>query len=258
MDIFQLIILGIVEGFTEFLPISSTAHLILTSRLLGLHESEFLKSFTIAIQLGAIFAVVLLYARRLVVDWEMNKRVLVAFLPTAVIGFGLYKIIKGIFFENIGVIILALFVGGVFLILFERFYKGHDEKGGTEVVSYTQAFLIGCAQACAVVPGVSRAGATIVGGMLLGVPRKAIVEFSFLLAIPTMAAATGYDLLKSGDGFTPDQFSLLAIGFVFSFFFALLGVRFFLHYIQHKSFIGFGVYRIAISFILGVYLLFWS
>lgn len=255
MDIFQLIILGVVEGFTEFLPISSTAHLILTSRLLGLQESEFLKSFTIAIQLGAIFAVVLLYARRLVVDWEMNKRVLVAFLPTAVMGFVLYKVIKGILFENVGIIVLTLFVGGVFLILFEYFHKERSNEGeDVEIISYTQAFLIGCAQAFAVVPGVSRAGATIVGGMLLGVSRKAIVEFSFLLAIPTMVAATGYDLLKSGDGFTSSQFLLLAIGFVFSFFFALLGVRFLLHYIQHKSFVGFGVYRIVISLILGVYL----
>lgn len=245
MNYLHAIILGIVEGFTEFLPISSTAHLVLASRILGILETDFVKTFIIVIQLGAILAVVVLYFNRLFKNIEMLKRVVVAFLPTAAIGFILYKIIKGLLLENFWIILASLFVGGVALIAFEKLHRPQDRA--VDMLSYKQAFFVGCAQSLAVIPGVSRAAATIVGGMLLGVPRTLIVEFSFLLAVPTMAAAAGYDLLKSAHGFGSGEFGMLAVGFITSFVFAWLGIKFLLNYIGSHSFSGFGVYRIVIS-----------
>ncbi len=247
MTFLQTIILGALEGFTEFLPISSTAHLLLTSRIFGLVDSDFLKSFTIVIQFGAILAVVVLYAGRFLKDWETNKRIIAAFVPTAAIGFGLYKIIKGFLFENTALILAALLIGGVLLIVFEIFYKKKPIRPiPLSELPYWRAVLIGAAQALAIIPGVSRAAVTIVGGMLLGVERKAIVEFSFLLAVPTMAAASGYDLLKNASQFSLGQFHLLLIGFTASFFFAIVSVRFLLNYIKNNSFTNFGIYRILL------------
>ena len=254
MDFFQVIVLAIVEGFTEFLPISSTAHLILASRILNIAESDFLKSFTIAIQLGAILAVVVLYSKRCFRDWEINKRVVVAFIPTAIIGAIFYKIIKGVFFESLALILFSLFSGGVLLIVFEIFYKKKkNQPVALKDLPYWKVMLIGVAQALAAVPGVSRAAATVVGGMLLGVSRKEIVEFSFFLAVPTMAAATAFDLSKSAGDFSLDQFHLVAAGFIASFVFAILGVKFILSYIQKNSFIGFGIYRIFLAIFLFVF-----
>ena len=248
MNFLHSIILGAVEGFTEFLPISSTAHIILTSRILGFAESEFLKTFTIVIQFGAILAVVALYWRTFLKDWETVKRIIVAFIPTAIIGFGLYKIIKGFFLVYIPLILASLFIGGAFLIVFEVFYKKSPmSKNASEIISYKKAFLIGLAQSLAVIPGVSRAAATIIGGLLLGIERKTIVEFSFLLAAPTMAAAAGYDFLKNFSEFSTNQFDTLMVGFLASFIFAMLGIKFLLNYIGKKSFAGFGVYRIILA-----------
>lgn len=244
MSLFHALLLGIVEGFTEFLPISSTAHLVLATKLLHIAESDFIKTFIIVIQLGAILAVILLYFRRLFRNPELMKRVVVAFLPTAAIGFVLYKIIKSLFLENLWIILASLFVGGVALIAFEKLHRPHDRA--VDMLSYKQAFFVGCAQSLAVVPGVSRAAATIVGGILLGIPRALIVEFSFLLAIPTMAAAAGYDLLKNASVISVTDFSALAVGFITSFVFAWLGVKFLLNYISRHSFTGFGMYRICL------------
>jgi len=255
MGIFELFVLSIIEGFTEFLPISSTAHLILASNALRLVETEFIKSFTIAIQFGAILAVVFLYGRRVLGDLDIAKKVIVAFIPTAVVGFLLYKVIKGVLFESQLVIIVALAAGGVFLIIFEYFFKEKDSSAvSMQDISYRQAFWVGCVQSLAVIPGVSRAAATIVGGMFGGVKKMAIVEFSFVLAVPTMAAAAGYDLYKTAGSFTGDQFNLLAAGFVISFFAALLGVKFLLNLIRHHTFTGFGIYRIAIALLFLVFL----
>src|SRR3989338_3409221 len=170
MTIVDALILGIVEGVTEFLPISSTGHLILTAQLLGL-SGEFVKSFEIAIQLGAILAVLVLYGARFLKNPQIQKNVLVAFLPAAVGGLLLYKIVKTVFFESIA------------LILFEKLYKGKEDT--LEKMSYRQAFSIGCFQVIAMVPGVSRAAATIIGGLPVGLSRPAVVYFSFLLAVPT-------------------------------------------------------------------------
>ncbi len=256
MDFLQSVILGVVEGFTEFLPISSTAHLILMGKILKISQTEFVKSFEIAIQLGAILAVVWLYWKRLFLNKAIIKRIIAAFLPTAVLGLLLYKFFKGVLMENIAVIVWALFLGGVLLIVFEL---RHKEKSyaveNIEKISYRQCFLIGAFQSLAMVPGVSRAGATILGGLLLGLKRKAIVEFSFLLAVPTMLAATGYDLLKTGAGFSSNQFGVLAAGFLTSFFVAILSIKFLLHYVQKNNFISFGVYRIIIGLIMFLWLI---
>jgi len=251
MNFLQSLILGTVEGFTEFLPISSTAHLILTAKILKISQTEFVKSFEIAIQLGAILAVVWLYRRRFFLDKETIKRIIAAFLPTAIFGFLFYKFFKEFLMENTSLIVWTLFLGGVFLIVFEFWYK---EKLGTvedvAKISYRQSLLIGVFQSAAMIPGVSRAAATILGGLFLGLKRKTIVEFSFLLAVPTILAATGYDLLKTGSDFSLDQLGILVVGFLVSFLVAILAIKFLLHFIQKNNFNWFGIYRIFIGFIL--------
>ncbi len=255
MTILQTIILGVVEGITEFLPISSTGHLILASRILGIADSDFLKSFEIIIQFGSILAVVVLYWKKI---WsggiEMWKKVLTAFVPTAIIGFLLYKILKHYLLGNVAVVLWALLLGGVILIVFEIWYKEKstpkiDDRtfSGWNEISYKKSFLTGVWQALAIIPGVSRSGATIVGGLAMGISRQAIVEFSFLLAIPTMAAASGYDLLKTGASFSGNQIYLLILGFVVSFLVALATIKWFISYIKTHSFISFGVYRIIVA-----------
>jgi undecaprenyl-diphosphatase len=245
MNLLDSIILGIVEGITEFLPISSTGHLILASAVLKLSESDFLKSFEISIQLGAILSVVVLYARSLLKNFELIKKTIVAFIPTGILGLAFYKVIKHYLLGNQSVVIATLLIGGILLILFEVWHRKRSQ--GSNEISYTQAFLIGLCQSVSMIPGVSRSAATIIGGMLLGIERKTIVEFSFLLAIPTMGAATGLDLLKSAHTFSMDQIEILAAGFIVSFIVALLAVKFFLRYIQHHTFIAFGVYRILLA-----------
>ncbi len=248
MNFWQAIVLGVVEGITEFLPISSTGHLILTSRILGLDQFEFLKTFEIAVQLGAILAVLWIYGGKLMRGFDILKKVMIAFVPTALAGFVLYKLIKNILFERIDVILYALLLGGVLMILAEIFFRPHDDTvRGIEGISYRQAFFVGVCQSLAVVPGVSRAAATILGGLALGIPRRAIVEFSFLLAVPTMLAATGFDLLKSAPTFSAFEIELLAVGFFVSFLTALVSIRWLLRFIDRHTFIPFGIYRILIG-----------
>lgn len=248
MNFWDAVILGVVEGITEFLPISSTGHLMLASELLGILPTDFLKSFEIAIQLGAILSVVVLYAKRLLVDFETIKKVAVAFVPTAILGLLLYKVVKHVFLDNTQIVLWSLFLGGIFIIIFERAH--HENSAGADdlkKLTYMQAFLVGVCQAFAMIPGVSRSAATIIGGLALGVRRTAIVEFSFLLAIPTMAAATGLDLLKSGAAFSAEEFKLLFIGFVFSFIVAILSIKFLLHYVKNHDFTIFGFYRVLLA-----------
>jgi len=247
VEIATALILGIVEGFSEFLPISSTGHLILAGKLLGLAESEFVKSFDIAIQLGAILSVVVLYWRELLVDWETIKKVAIAFLPTGVIGFVLYKIIKTILLGSAAVVLWSLLIGGIVLIVFEMLHREKDDatKSLSEI-TYLQSFLIGVFQSLAVIPGVSRSAATIVGGLILGMKRTMIVEFSFLLAVPTMLAATVYDLYKNGAIFSVLQLNYLAVGFLTSFIVALASIKFLIRFVQNHTFILFGIYRIAL------------
>ncbi len=241
------VILGVVEGLTEFLPVSSTGHLILTAHLLGLHHDEFTKSFEIAIQLGSILAVLLLFLERFLKDIEIWKRIAAAFLPTAVVGFALYKLIKGYLIGNDLVVVVNLFVGGIFLIIADRYCERFCYLRDIDDLPLKKAVVVGLFQSLAVVPGVSRSGATIVGGMLMGLPRKRAAEFSFILAVPTMFAATGYDLLKSGHGFSSAQWELLGVGFVTSFLTALMTVRFFLWFLNRHGFTIFGIYRMVFA-----------
>jgi len=252
MTYLHALILGIVEGFSEFLPISSTGHLILTSYLLHLKQTDFQKSFEIAIQLGAILSVVVLYWRALLVNFEILKRVITAFIPTAILGFIFYKIIKRVLLGSNTVVLYSLLIGGIFLVLFELWHR--EKEGASEElsdISYSKSFIIGLCQAVAMIPGVSRSAATIIGGLILGIKRKTIVEFSFLLAVPTMVAATGLDLMKSGGHFSMEEFYLLLMGFVSSFITALLSIKWLIHFIKNHTFISFGIYRILI------FLLFW-
>lgn len=253
MSILEAIYLGIVEGITEFLPISSTAHLMFASELLGIAQSEFVKTFEIAIQLGAILAVVVLYWRSFL-NVKQLKTIAVAFLPTALIGFTLYPFIKDSLIGNVSVALIALAVGGAALIIFERWY-GKRARSDEKTLTYTQAFLVGIAQAVAVIPGVSRSAATIVGGLMLGINRTTIVEFSFLLAVPTMAAATAYDLYKNYQSFSSDDMSNLAVGFIVSFVVALFAIRWLVRYVSRNDFTAFGIYRIVAAALF--FLLLW-
>jgi undecaprenyl-diphosphatase len=248
MDTIQVLILSIVEGITEFLPISSTGHLLLATNFLKIPQTEFVKSFEIIIQLGAILSVVVLYWKKLIVNFKLWKNIIAAFIPTAVAGLLLYDFIKEVLFENILITVLALLIGGILLIVIEKFHKPQQSNNVTiEQLSLKQSFLIGIAQSFSIIPGTSRAASTIIGGLLVGLKRKAAVEFSFLLAIPTMMAATGLDLVKSNFNFSSNEILILAIGFIGSFITALLVVKWFIKFIQTNNFFWFGVYRIVLA-----------
>ncbi len=267
MTIFHSIILGIVEGITEFLPVSSTGHMILASSLLGIPPSSFDKTFEVAIQLGAILAVVVVFWQKF---WNWNRlfKLAVAFIPTGIIGLLLYHVVENLLGSDT-VVLASLFVGGIILIAFEYFYGKREnalaamnpgETASIDVpemdqISYLQAIGIGFAQAVAIIPGVSRSGATIVGGMAMGISRAAIVEFSFLLAVPTMLAATLYSLYKShAFSYTPNEWTVLGIGLLVAFLVAMPIVKWFLAYVRSHSFTAFGWYRIILSIIFAAWL----
>jgi len=248
------IVLGIVEGFTEFLPISSTAHLVLVSEILKIGQTNFTKTFEIAIQSGAILAVIVFYWRKFI-DFETLKRVIVAFIPTGIIGLLLYKFVREFLLGNISVVLWALALGGIVLILFEKLFKEKASIEDIKDISYGKAVIIGVWQSVAIIPGVSRSAATIIGGMIVGVSRKAIVEFSFLLAVPTMFAATSLDILNNYTQFSSSQFFSLGIGLLTAFVTAVLGIKFFLKYIKNHSFVVFGIYRIILVVVFILFLL---
>jgi len=255
MNLITAVIFGIVEGVTEFLPISSTGHLILTADLLKTTQTEFLKSFEIAIQLGAILSVVVLYWRSFLLKSSVLKKIITAFIPTAVIGLLLYEVLKATLLGSTSVVLWSLFLGAIFIIIFEIFYRQKEAAiDDISAISYPKAFLIGIFQSIAIIPGVSRSAATIIGGLILGLKRKTIVEFSFLLAVPTMLAATAFDLLKTAGTFNREQFVYLAIGFIVSFFTALLAIKFLLYFIKNHNFILFAVYRIVLAILMYIFL----
>lgn len=256
MDYLQAIILSVVEGLTEFLPISSTGHLILTSRILNIEQTDFVKSFEIIIQLGAIAAVVFLYWKRLFIKNTIWKQLLIATIPTAFFGLVLFKFIKGYLIGNTTITLISLLVGGIALIILELIYKEkkhHVDK--IEELSLTQSFLIGCCQSIAIIPGVSRAASTIMGALFLGTKRKVAVEFSFLIASPTLLAAAGLDIVKSNFSFSINEYCLLAIGLIGSFIVAIMAMKFFLLFIQSHTFIPFGIYRIVLAVIFALFVL---
>jgi len=238
-----------VEGFTEFLPISSTGHLVLTAQALGIEQTDFVKSFEIIIQLGAILAVVLLYFKTLI-NTKIWPQILVAFIPSAIVGFILYKFIKEVLIGNSLIVVIALFTGGIAFILIEYLHKDKKYKyDGIENISYKNALLIGLFQAISVIPGTSRAGASILGALILGINRKTAAEFSFILAVPTILGATVLDITETKLAFNSNELFLLLVGFIGSFFFALISIKWLIKYIQNHSFIIFGVYRIILAIV---------
>lgn len=252
MELFQALILSVVEGLTEFLPVSSTGHLLLTSEILGIAQSEFVKSFEVIIQLGAILAVVIFFLPQMKKILTLWKPVLFAFIPTAVVGFGLYRIIKDIFFEQIWITVFMLFAGGVFILVFEKVWAGRGrneqvEAGTIAKLTPLKALLIGLCQSLSVVPGTSRSLMSIYGGMFAGLSRGQAVEFSFLLAVPTIFAAAGLDVVKTSWSFTSYEWLCLIVGFFGAFVSALIVIKWFLRFAKSNNFVVFGIYRIILA-----------
>ncbi len=253
MDIFHAIILGIIEGITEFLPISSTGHLIIAAQMMGLEQDAHNTAFKIIIQVAAIFAVVFHYKERFHPRYlPLWLKVAVAFLPIGIIGYLLSDLVESLF--TVATVAWMFIIGGLIFLLLERYYREEAHRTRTlEQISYRQALWIGIAQIFALIPGTSRAGATIVGGMLAGLNRKNSAEFSFLLALPVLSATSGYTLLKHYEAFATTSFIPLIIGFVVSFVVAYLTMSLFIRFLQHFTFNLFGIYRI----IFGTVLLIW-
>jgi len=244
------VILGIVEGLTEFLPISSTAHLIISSRLLNIPQTEFQKFFEVFIQAGAILSVVFLYFNYAFKNPLLIKKVAASFLPTALVGFLLHKIIKEVFFESFALIIGSLVVIGLLFIVVEYLIKNKKIELSKTIknLSWTDALIIGLGQSLAVIPGISRAGIVILAMMVKGYRRDEAAVYSFLLAVPTIIAAAGYDLLKTDFAVLsePDNILFLSAGFVVSFITAYISVKWLIGYLKKHSLIPFGVYRILL------------
>jgi len=250
MDIFQAIIIGIIEGFTEFLPISSTGHMIVASEFLGISQNSLTKAYEVIIQFAAIMAVMLIYKDKMsfkkVLLWQ---KLILAFLPLAIVGFIFKDQIKTLF--NVQTVAWMFIIGGFVFLIVEYFYKEKESHvSDVEEVTFIQALWIGIAQIFSLVPGTSRAGATIIGGLLIGLDRKTSMEFSFLLAIPVMAAVTGYDLFKHYQEFADANWDAFIIGFITAFVVAYLTIKLFLAFIQRFTFVAFGIYRIIFGVIL--------
>jgi undecaprenyl-diphosphatase len=254
MTIIDAIILGFVEGLTEFLPISSTGHLIVISQFLGLEQTNAHKTFEVAIQLGSILAVLFLFAKRLLVDKMLWVKIIIAFLPTAIFGFLFYKTIKSLFGSES--VAIMLIIGGFIFLIVEYFRRNHDDSKDKTIndLSIKEALTIGLFQSLSMVPGTSRSGATMIGGLFAGLSRKSAAEFSFLLAIPTMFVATFYDLYKNRSEMIIDDYSLLTIGFVTAFVVAFFTVKAVMNFLTTHTFVVFGIYRIIFGILLLVIL----
>ena len=251
MDIFQAVIIGIIEGITEFLPISSTGHMIVASKFMGIEESALMKAYEVIIQFAAIMAVMLIYREKISLKKiDLWMKLMLAFLPLAIVGFIFKDVIKSLF--NVQTVAWMFIIGGIIFLVLEHFYeeKAYHVKD-VEKVTYKQAWWVGFAQIFSLVPGTSRAGATIVGGLLAGMDRKTSSDFSFLLAIPVMGAVTGYDLLKHYQDFADANWGAFVIGFIVAFVVAYITVKVFLVFIQKFTFVPFGIYRI----VFGIFLL---
>ncbi len=251
MDILQAIIIGVIEGFTEFLPISSTGHMIVASSFLGIEESTLIKAYEVIIQFAAILAVMLIYKEKITISKiELWKKLILAFIPLGAVGYLFKDSIKALF--SVEVVAIMFIVGGVVFLIVEYFYNEdeHSDTTAVEEVSYSQALWIGFAQIFSLIPGTSRAGATIIGGLLVKLDRKTSAEFSFLLAIPVMAAVSGYDLLKHYQDFADANWIAFLIGFVVAFIVAYATIKLFLAFLQRFTFVAFGVYRIVFGVVL--------
>lgn len=253
MDTIQAVIIAIVEGLTEFIPISSTGHMIIASKMLQVPDNDFTKVFEVAIQLGAILAVVALYWKKFFdfKNWQFYLKLMAGVIPAIILGLLLGDKIDELL-ESTTTVAVALLAGGIVLLFIDNFFKRptiESEKG----VSFGKSFIIGIWQCLAMVPGVSRSAASIIGGMQQKLTRSAAAEFSFFLAVPTMLAATGYKLLKhykTNGGFSGEEIKLLAIGNLVAFIVALLAIKFFISFLKKYGFRVWGIYRIVVGIIL--------
>jgi len=265
VQLFKAFILGIVEGATEFIPVSSTGHLILVGAWIDF-ESTDSKVFEVVIQLGAILAVVWIYRERIwqlvtgawqrdAVELALVRNLAIAFLPAAVIGAIFISAIKALFFHP-GVVVVMLVLGGVIMIWVERpsALRRAPTALSIETISWKQALAVGCAQCLAMIPGTSRSGATIIGGMIAGIERKTATEFSFFLAMPTMFAAAIYDTYKHGSELSQADVMVIAVGFVMAFITALFVVKALLAYLARHTYRAFGWYRIALGLVVGYFI----
>lgn len=257
MSFFDAIILAIVEGLTEFLPVSSTGHMIVVSSFFGIASDPFTKTFTIAIQLGAIFSVIVLYWKRFFQSIDFYFKLLIAVLPAAVIGFLLNDFIDQML-ERIEVVAIMLILGGIVFLFIDKIFRETEEQGETNV-TFANAFKIGLFQTIAMLPGVSRSASTIIGGLTQKLTKKTAAEFSFFLAVPTMFLATAYKLLKfyqSGNSFGENEILMLAVGNITAFVVAILAIKSFISFLTKNGFKVFGYYRITLGvIILTLYLL---
>lgn len=251
MTWFQAIIIAIVEGITEFLPISSTGHMIITESLLGMNIDEFTKAFTVNIQFGAILSVVILYWKRFLQSWTFYQKLFIAFIPAAVIGFLAGDLIDSML-ENVMVVAAMLLVGGILLLFVDKWF---NKPGKDQEITNEKALKIGFWQCIAMIPGVSRSAATIIGGMQQKLSRTNAAEFSFFLAVPTMAAASVYKLLKDYKHFNADNIGLLLVGNLVAFIVALIAIKTFITFLQKHGFRIFGWYRIVVGLVLIILLL---
>ncbi len=254
MNIIQTILLGVIEGITEFLPISSTFHLIWANILFGIEQTDFVKLFTVVIQAGAILAVVLLYWKDLLTNRDMMLKIAATFLPTAIIGYVLYSIIKGVFFESIGFTTTVFIIVGFIFLLIEQLVSKKKVILEKSIKSLTlkDAVIIGFVQALAVVPGVSRAGSVIIGMMMLKYKREESAKYSFLVSVPTILGASLFDLYQMQEVLYSNMNAvfILVLGTVVAFASAYFGVKWFIEYLQRNSLSLFGWYRIVVGIIL--------
>ncbi|MBK6344948.1 MAG: undecaprenyl-diphosphate phosphatase [Bacteroidales bacterium] len=252
MTTLQAIIIAIVEGITEFLPVSSTGHMIITQELLGMEINDFVKAFTVNIQFGAILSVIVLYWKRFFQTVDFYFKLFVAFIPAAVIGFLLSDFIDSLL-ENVVVVAVMLVLGGIVLLFVDKWFKNPAKD---QSISYPTALKIGFFQCIAMIPGVSRSAASIIGGMSQKLDRKTAAEFSFFLAVPTMFAASGYKLLQNYKTITADNIDTLLIGNVVAFIVAMIAIKSFITFLTRYGFKVFGYYRIVVGLVILVMLAF--
>lgn len=260
MTFFHAVVLGLVEGLTEFLPISSTFHLLFAARVMGLAETEFLKFFQVFIQAGAILPLVVSSLQAFQKERKLLWLTAVAFLPAAVVGLVLHKLIKGVLFESTWFLVICFMLVGVAFLVLERAVSQKKLKLQRELkqLSWAEAIKIGLFQALAVIPGVSRSGSLIAGGMLLNLTREQATRFSFLLAVPTIFAASALDTWQSREvlqTLTQNEWGMLAVGFVVSLISAAFSVRWLLQYVRTRGLVSFGWYRLALGTLLLVWLI---
>ncbi|MDA3891298.1 MAG: undecaprenyl-diphosphate phosphatase [Salinivirgaceae bacterium] len=247
MNWFEALIIAIVEGLTEFLPVSSTGHMIITQKLLGVENSDFVKAFIINIQFGAILSVVILYWKKFFQTLNFYYKLFVAFIPAAVFGLLFGDIIDGLL-ENVLVVAIMLVLGGIVLVFVDNWFKQPHEK--EQEVSYKKSFIIGMFQVIAMIPGVSRSASTIIGGMTQKLNRKNAAEFSFFLAVPTMFAASAYKLLENYKAINLDNIGILIFGNVIAFIVAFFAIKSFITFLTKNGFRIFGYYRIVVGLII--------